>query len=232
MFCSANDPRFWDRIARKYATDTIADLAGYEKSLERTLSHLRMSDRVYEFGCGTGSTALRLAPHVGQIVATDISATMIRIAQEKADAGWCGNIEFRCAGVPADWSSMGSFDAVLGFNVLHLVQDRPALLNSIYAVLKPGGLFISKTPCLKDMNPIIAFALPVMQLVGKAPFVARFSAAQIEAEMVAAGFVILETGRHATKGRDTRPYFVAQRPSEGRGHALPPRGPFPQDSVG
>ena len=28
MFRIANDARFWDRIARKYATDPIADMRG------------------------------------------------------------------------------------------------------------------------------------------------------------------------------------------------------------
>ena len=40
MFKVANDARFWDRIARKYAADTISDMAGYERTLERTRHYL------------------------------------------------------------------------------------------------------------------------------------------------------------------------------------------------
>ena len=33
MFRVTNDARFWDRIARKYAADPIADSAGYERTI-------------------------------------------------------------------------------------------------------------------------------------------------------------------------------------------------------
>jgi ubiquinone/menaquinone biosynthesis C-methylase UbiE len=46
------------------------------------------------FGCGTGTTALKLAPSLGRIMATDISGEMIAIAREKARAEGCGNATF------------------------------------------------------------------------------------------------------------------------------------------
>jgi ubiquinone/menaquinone biosynthesis C-methylase UbiE len=211
MFRIVNDASFWDRIAQKYARDKISDPGGYEKTLERTISHLRSSDEVYEFGCGTGTTALRIAPHVARLVATDFSANMIAIAQEKAIAGAHRNVEFRTSTLDDEPSADQSFDAVLGFNVLHLAAGRSTMLYKIRQMLKPGGLFISKTPCLSDMNPLIRLAVPFMQLVEKAPYVEFFSAVQLEAEIVDAGFAIIERGRHATRGKDTRPFFVAKR---------------------
>jgi ubiquinone/menaquinone biosynthesis C-methylase UbiE len=211
MFRIVNDASFWDRIAQKYAADKISDQAGYEKTLERTISHLRSSDRVFEFGCGTGTTALRIAPHVAHILATDFSASMIAIAREKANAGAHRNVEFKASTVVEDGSPDHSFDAVLGFNVLHLAAGRSNLLYGIRRMLKPGGLFISKTPCLSDMNPVIRLAVPLMQFVEKAPYVEFFSAVQLEAEIVAAGFAIIERGHHASRGKDTRPFFVAKR---------------------
>lgn len=211
MFRIVNDASFWDRIALKYAADKISDQAGYEKTLERTISHLRSSDEVFEFGCGTGTTALRIAPHVARLVATDFSENMITIAQEKGIAAACRNVEFRTSTLADDPSADHSFDAVLGFSVLHLAAGRSTILYKIRQMLKPGGLFISKTPCLSDMNPVTRLALPLMQLVEKAPYVEFFSAVQLEAEIVDAGFAIIERGRHASKGKDTRPFFVAKR---------------------
>jgi ubiquinone/menaquinone biosynthesis C-methylase UbiE len=211
MFRIVNDASFWDRIARKYAADTISDPGGYEKTLERTISHLRSSDEVYEFGCGTGTTALRIAPHVARIRATDFSAGMIAIAQEKAIAAACRNVEFTTATLADDRSADQAFDAVLGFNVLHLAAGRSTILYKIRRMLKPGGLFISKTPCLSDMNPLIRLAVPLMQLVEKAPYVEYFSSHQLEAEITDAGFAIIERGRHASTGKDTRPFYVAKR---------------------
>ena len=79
----ARKAAFWDRIARKYAADPIADLAGYEATLRRVQDFLSPAYDVLELGCGTGTTALRLAPFTWQMLATDVSAEMIAIAQEK-----------------------------------------------------------------------------------------------------------------------------------------------------
>jgi ubiquinone/menaquinone biosynthesis C-methylase UbiE len=211
MISTANDPRFWDRIARKYAADPIADMGGYEKTLERTRSYLGIGDTVLEFGCGTGSTALRLAPHVARMIATDISSEMITIAREKAEALGCSNVDFRPAPLIDGAVAETGLDAVLAYSVLHLVADRRALLARVRSMLKPGGLFISKTPCLSEMNPLIRVALPLMQLIRKAPYVEFFSGEELEADLVASGFSIVEKGRHATKGKDIRVFLVARR---------------------
>ena len=56
---AADKALFWDRMARKYAADPIADPAGYEHTLHRVQGLLNAGDRVLELGCGTGSTARR-----------------------------------------------------------------------------------------------------------------------------------------------------------------------------
>lgn len=211
MVRAVNDARFWDRAARKYAAGPVADMAGYERTLERTRAYLDGSETVFEFGCGTGTTARRLAPFVARIVATDISGSMIAIARERAAEGNHANAVFEI-GTPdaAPWPD-ASFDVALGFNVLHLVAAREAALGGVHRLLKPGGLFISKTPCLKEMNLAVRLAVPVMQFLGKAPYVASFSAAELERAIVTAGFEIVERGQHASRGRDARPFFVARR---------------------
>lgn len=211
MADAVNDARFWDRAARKYATDPIRDMAGYERTLDRARAYLTGNEAAYEFGCGTGTTALRLAPFVGRIVATDISPEMIAIARERTQAEGCANAAFD-VGTPdtAPWPD-GTFDVAFGFNVLHLVARREAALQGVHRLLRPGGLFISKTPCLKEMNVLVRLAVPVMQAIGKAPYVAFLSAGDIEQMVSAAGFDVVERGRHASRGRDTRPFLVARR---------------------
>ncbi len=211
MVGTAKEAVFWDRIARKYAADAIADVEGYERSLSHTLGYLNGDDQACEFGCGTGSTALRLAPSVGQILATDISAKMIAIAREKAEAAACPNVRFETAGPGWDDLPGGGFDAALGFNVLHLVADRAAVLAAVHRLLKPGGLLITKTPCLKEMGFGVRLAVPVMQALGRAPYVAFFSAEALERAMTDAGFEIVERGRHGTRGKDIRAFLVARR---------------------
>ncbi|MDZ4777114.1 MAG: class I SAM-dependent methyltransferase [Alphaproteobacteria bacterium] len=207
----ANDARFWDRIARKYAADPIADMAGYERTLERARQYLKAGDTALEFGCGTGTTALKLAPSVARYLATDISPEMIAIAREKAKAEDCSNAEFEVATPNAAPWSAETFDVALGFNILHLVAGREAALKGVHRLLKSGGLFISKTPCLKEMNPLIRVAVPVMQAFGKAPYVAFFTAQELEREIEATGFEIVERAHHASRGKDSRPFLVARK---------------------
>ena len=78
------DARFWDRIARRYARTPVPDEAIYQKKLSLTRKWMTPQMHVLEFGCGTGSTALKHAPFVNRILALDISAKMLDIARGKA----------------------------------------------------------------------------------------------------------------------------------------------------
>lgn len=219
MTAANADAVFWDRIARKYARDPIKDMAGYERTIERTGALLKHTDRVLEIGCGTGTTALRLAPRVARMLATDVSSEMIAIARERAAKAECANVEFEMASAaePAGALALpeGAFDVVLAFNVLHLVPQRPAALATIMRVLKPGGLFISKTACLAEMSVLIRMAVPLMRAVGKAPYVEAFSGAELERDVRVAGFAVDECARHGSTRKDPRVFIVARKPGGG-----------------
>lgn len=136
---------------------------------------------------------------------------MIAIAQEKAAAETSKNVTFTVAPASSDLGAETSYDAVLAFNVLHLIRDRAAALAEAGRVLKPGGLLISKTPCLSEMNPFIRIAVPVARWLGKAPSVSFFDAAILETEIARAGFRIIERARHGSGRKDPRIFLVAQK---------------------
>lgn len=204
------DARFWDRFARRYAASKIKDEAGYERTLARTAELIHGMPSVLEVGCGTGTTALRLAPSVGQLMATDISGGMIAIAKEKAASQGCANVTFAVAAPEAVEPGEGAFDAVLAFNLLHLLRDRAAALVHLRRLLKPGGLLITKTACLSELSPLIRMAIPVMRGIRLAPYVSTFSSETLDRDMTDAGFTILERGRHGTTKRDIRYFLVAR----------------------
>lgn len=206
------DARFWNRTSRRYASGKIPDQAGYERTLERTRALLRPGDRVLELGCGTGTTALQLAGRVCSYVATDFSAAMIAIAEQKHAVDPVEGLRFLKATAeelpPADVR----FDVIVGFNYLHLVRDLRGTLDRIHALLAPNGLLISKTPCVGDMNPLIRLALlPAMRALGKAPHAGIFRATELDCAIRDAGFDIIASEIHATRGNDNRPYIVARK---------------------
>lgn len=204
---------FWNRVARKYAADPIADMAGYETSLQRTRGLLSTEHDVLEIGCGTGTTALHLAASTGCFLATDISAEMIAIAKEKLASQPTPQLSFALA--DADLSMFGSaiYDRVLAFNMLHLATDLDQTLAMAAQALRPGGLFISKTACIAEMNPLIQhLAIPLMRAVGKAPHVQCLNEAQLRAALTRQGFQIVSVERHGTKKKDFRVFIIASKP--------------------
>ncbi|MEL7116508.1 MAG: methyltransferase domain-containing protein [Pseudomonadota bacterium] len=188
------DAAFWDRIARKYAADPIKNQTAYEATLAAVRAHFKPSDRVLEIGCGTGSTALLLAGDVARYTGADISGGMIEIAREKLAAEPIDGLDFVVAPVNETRFDAGAYDAVLGFNILHLVSDLPAALARAHALLKPGGLYITKTPCLGDMGFHIRLIVPLVKLFQRARFhVGYLTAPGLEAQVADAGFDIVES---------------------------------------
>ncbi len=206
--------KFWDAAAEKYAKSPIKDLDAYNYSLERTRSYLTPDDRMLELGCGTGSTALLLADAVRHVTASDISAKMIEIGKTKARDQGVENIGFVTADVLDDALAGESYDVVMALNLLHLLPDLPAALARIGALVKPGGIFISKTICpygkaMPFKFRLMKLLIPIMQLMGKAPYVNFMTAPALEQAIAAHGFKIIETGNYPASPPSR--YIVAKK---------------------
>lgn len=199
--------RFWNRIARRYAARQIKDVAAYEAMLTDVAARLAPSDRVLELGCGTGGTAIRLAPGVQDWKATDFSAQMIEIARAKP-AG--DNLSFVLVDAEEAFDD-APFDAICAFNVLHLLDDPHAILDRIHASLKPGGLLISKTWCFGDLGTRWRGLFAVLRALGLFPATHGFTVAGLRQSLEKAGFEIVDEtvfGKHRQN-----PYIVARRRS-------------------
>ena len=203
---------FWDREAEKYAASAIGNPAAYQYTLGRTRSYLRPTDHVLEIACGTGSTAVLLAPDVTSYLATDVSPEMIRIARGKLPVK-AADLRFDVAG---ELPETGSFDVVLAHSFFHLVPDMERRMAQVFDLLTPGGYFISKTAALKGRGlkwSLIGALIPLVQMLGKAPFLRKFTVQELEDAICAAGFEIVESGDFATPAR----YIVARKPGVSSG---------------
>ena len=180
--------RFWDRDAERYARKPVADEAAYQRKLQITRDYFRPDMTVLEFGCGTGSTAIAHAPYVKHIRAIDMSSKMIEIARGKADAQDVRNVIFERSTIEDVSAGDQAVDAVLGLNVLHLLERREDAIAKVHRMLKPGGLFITSTVCLGDGLAFFKVIAPIGKLFGFMPTVRVFTATALERSLTDAGF--------------------------------------------
>lgn len=206
-----NAQTFWDRQAPKYAKKPITDPTAYEEKLQRIRSVLRPTDRILEVGCGTGGTARKIAAVVAHVTATDLSAEMIRIAQSRSGEFAAEKIEFLQTEASQEVSGY-PFDAIFSFSLLHLVDDIPNVLDAVYRQVKPGGLFLSKTVCLKDGSRLIQAMVRMLVLLRIAPNVACISLTELIQHLVRAGFEIDQTAYFGKKRMS--PFIIARRPAD------------------
>ena len=182
--------KFWDKTAEKYSRQPIAQQKAYEIKLNLTREYFTPESQVLEFGCGTGSTAILHAPYVKHIDAIDVSPEMIRIARDKLAPEGISNVTFSVADMDGYKPAQNAYDAALGLNIIHLVDDRMSVIEEVYKTLKPGGHFISSTMCLREkllfrlMEPLF----PLMHAIGQWPRVYRFTAKRLQADMESVGF--------------------------------------------
>ncbi len=154
--------RFWDNRAERFDERSPQFQQTYLRTLENTKKHLNGGDLVLDYGCGTGNFALDLAGHVKEIRGIDLSSKMIAAAMRKAVEHQTENVHFTHATLFDDGSAPESFDVVLAFNILHLVEDPPQVMHKIHELLRSGGLLVSSTPCLGENMSFFSFLIRIL----------------------------------------------------------------------
>lgn len=187
--------RFWDKIADRYAQQPIGDETAYQEKLKKIRALLTPESELLEFACGTGSTALTLAPDVRQITAIDVSGRMLMHCERKRAQAGIQNIRFQQETIENFACDPGQFDVVLGMSILHLLDDRDTVIRKIFWLLKPGGCFVSSTVCLGDTMPWFRFIAPLGRWIGKMPRVQTLTEDELVRSLKQAGFVIAERWR-------------------------------------
>jgi 2-polyprenyl-3-methyl-5-hydroxy-6-metoxy-1,4-benzoquinol methylase len=101
------------------------------------------SEKVLEIGCGTGAT-LRYLKEQGLskwCAGVELSSGPASEAKKHIDVVLHGNIEQ--IKLPFD---DGEFDVILCLDVLEHLLDPWAVINTLYKLLKPGGVIIASIP--------------------------------------------------------------------------------------
>jgi len=204
--------KFWDRLARTWGRPSPEPGQVDTEPLAKTRPYLKPTDTVLDFGCAMGSVDLRLAGSVSTIHGIDISSRMIAGAQEAAEVRGVGNVTFAQATIYDESLNRQSYDVVLAFAVLHLLEDAPGALRRIAELLRPGGLLISVTPCLGERGTVLVGALKVVARMAAAmrliPRLWRCDRRRLVECMDAAGLITVEIEE---LDHSVPEYFVAAR---------------------
>lgn len=188
--------KIWDMISEN--VDTFAENEGLKKTEpkrdEKLKKYLKSSDLVLDYGCGTGTIAIEYAGRVKEIHGIDFSGKMIEIAQRKAALSNIENVNFNKSIIFDDRLKEESYDVVLAWGILHLVDDRPDVLKRINELLKPGGLLISATECMAEKKSSIASLISLLIKLRIFPLMIKFfTVSELEDSITSANFQIVET---------------------------------------
>lgn len=138
----------YDQIAHLYDNQPLRD-KDVDPNLLRLLEQhpdLSIADlSVLDIGCGTGNQLLANLPHVPQasLIGLDLFGGMLRRAKAKSKTiSWV-----QADGTNPPFAS-NSFHYISNQFSFHHVQDKPAMLEAIYQILRPGGQFV-----MQNINP-------------------------------------------------------------------------------
>ena len=202
--------KFWNRMARRYAASPIADEAAYERKLEMTRAHFSPDSNVFEFGCGTGSTALLHAEHVGHVDAIDFSEEMIAIAEERKAKAQVDNVDFHVASIVDFAGENDRYDVVMGMSVLHLLEKPEEEISKSFQMLKPGGVFVSSTVCLTGARRAIVPIAAFLRRFNLLPILKGFSPDALRQMILDPGFEIEEFWQ---PGPGAAVFIIAKKPT-------------------
>lgn len=204
---------FWDKASKNYDKTEERFEYIHSKSRENTKKYLKSSDIVLDYGCGTGTASCEFANQVKEIHAIDISSKMIEIAKEKAVVSNVENANFEQSDIFNDRYQNESFDVILAFNMLHTLPNPQNVVKRIYKLLKPEGLFISVTPCLRDKSSFLFnFQIQLVRILTKIGIIPipirRLKSSELDQLIANGDFQTIETEK-IFKGASS--YFVAAK---------------------
>ena len=134
-----NRNRF-DRIAAEWDdSPTRRNLAAGVATAITAAVPLSPKWQALEYGCGTGLVGAQLAPHLGHLLACDLSPGMLSVLADKAHASGLDNLETRQLDLTHEPPPAERYDLIFSSMTLHHIADVPALLKMFHGLLRDGG---------------------------------------------------------------------------------------------
>jgi ubiquinone/menaquinone biosynthesis C-methylase UbiE len=131
----------WDKAAKYYEESWKEQLKPAQDKLMEMAS-LQPGEKVLETACGTGLVTFRAARQVapdGEIIATDLSGSMVELAKEEAKKHSVNNVSIQRMDAEELELDSGQFDAAICCLGLMYFPYPVEALKELFRVLKPGG---------------------------------------------------------------------------------------------
>jgi ubiquinone/menaquinone biosynthesis C-methylase UbiE len=203
----------WDRLANNWDKPGVVLGENDKKIVERTAKYLNPGSVVLDYGCATGSIVFEIADKVKTAHGLDLSPKMIEIAKRKAGERKMENVSFIQGSIYDENLKEGTYDIIMALNILHLLENLPLVLNKINRLLKPGGIFISASPCLgekKIASLLLTVPVFLFSKTGILPPVRFFSAAKLKDLKTRSGFRVIDAADLSGKSI-TEVYIAAKK---------------------
>ena len=127
------EAKFYDEKIQK-----IRDIQGEIRKIVGLLN-IQPDQTVLDLGAGTGELTVAVAEHCSKVIAVELSISMLKLAEKKADAKGLKNIEFIQGGFLTYKHDKKSVDVVVSLLALHHLPDfwKQLALIRIFKIMKP-----------------------------------------------------------------------------------------------
>jgi len=184
--------KFFDRVSSKSKPEPNKTAS---KIIELSKEFLEKDKYVLDFGCGSGAITNKIAKEVKAIDAIDISSGMLEFAQKQAKENAITNINYRQVSIFDKDFKDEAFDVILAFNVLHYIEDMPNHVVRINSLLKPNGIFISSTACMKEKRSLIRCLVSFLSKTGLVPKMISYKKVELETLIENGNFEVIKSER-------------------------------------
>lgn len=140
------DKEFFGVCFKKYNTKEFEGQYKWFKNITKFIEkHVSFENagnkRALEIGCGWGAFSRILKDRGFEVIATDISAFIVKKAKKIQK-----DIDFRVEDVEKGISAKGKFDYIFALEVLEHLKNPKLSLKNINKKLKKGGTLVFSTP--------------------------------------------------------------------------------------
>ncbi|MCR9147639.1 MAG: magnesium protoporphyrin IX methyltransferase [Rhodobacteraceae bacterium] len=150
--------RTWERLTSDAPVSRIRETVRRGRDAMRAQMLARLPDdlrgaRILDAGCGAGQMTAELAARGADVVAVDISPSLVGIARQRLPVDLASRVDFRAGDMLAD--ELGRFDHVMAMDSLiyYSRADLAAALHRLSARVSGGVVFTvaPRTPLLMAM---------------------------------------------------------------------------------